>query len=60
MHVLAHSYGWGEESLWAMPAKRRRLWAKMVRIQRLAESGAFEGEAGGYPPPQKNRYRESE
>jgi hypothetical protein len=58
MHLLARSYGWDEMKLWEMPAKRRRLWAKMVRIQNVAEGGPAPRMGGG--PPSDKKYRESE
>jgi len=41
MHILAYCYHWSRDTLWNMSRSERRMWVKMVQIQKEVERKAL-------------------
>ena len=46
MHVLAYCYHWDRDILWELTRSERRMWVKLVQLQKEAEAEAIKNSAG--------------
>ena len=56
MHIIAYSYHWDRSTLWDMSRSERRMWVKMVQMQKNAENEAINKGNKRYTP---STYKES-
>lgn len=50
MHVLAYTYHWERDTLWDMTRSERKMWVKMVQMQKTAENNALNKGNKSYSP----------
>lgn len=50
MHVLAYTYHWERDTLWNMTRSERKMWVKMVQMQKTAENNALNKGNKSYSP----------
>lgn len=50
MHVLAYTYHWERDTLWDMTRSERKMWVKMVQMQKIAENNALNKGNKSYSP----------